>query len=98
MRSEFLVCYDITDARRLRRVLRIMRDFGDWVQYSVFWCRLSSTEQAALEARLLDTIHHVTDQVLFIRLGAEQRESVVPQGSRVLGKPFAPSQPRRAVL
>ena len=29
MRNTFLVCYDIHDDKRLHRVFRTMRDFGD---------------------------------------------------------------------
>ncbi len=29
MRNTFLVCYDISDDKRLRAVFRTMRDFGD---------------------------------------------------------------------
>ena len=32
MRSTYLVCYDICDDKRLRRVFKVMRDFGDHLQ------------------------------------------------------------------
>jgi len=34
----FLVSYDIRDDKRLRRVAKVMEDFGKRVQFSVFEC------------------------------------------------------------
>ena len=38
MRNTYLVCYDIRDDKRLRKVHKTMRDFGDHLQYSIFEC------------------------------------------------------------
>ena len=51
MRNVYLVCYDVADAKRLRRTYRKMRGFGDAVQYSVFRCELSPTEKQELQAK-----------------------------------------------
>ena len=69
MRSTYLVCYDISDPKRLARVGRAMRGFGDRVQYSVFECRLSATDLARCRHHLGRLIHHHQDQVLFVDLG-----------------------------
>jgi CRISPR-associated protein Cas2 len=69
VRSVWLVCYDICDARRLRRVYRLLRGFGDWVQLSVFRCELSESELTRLQGMLETEIHHEEDQVLFAYLG-----------------------------
>lgn len=86
MRTSYLVCYDICDDKRLRRVFKTMRSYGDHLQYSVFECQLTSTDLVRCRAELSDIIHHDQDQVLFINLGpAEGR------GDRVitaLGKPY----------
>ena len=37
----YIVTYDIADARRWRRVFKTMNGFGEWLQLSVFQCRLS---------------------------------------------------------
>ena len=34
--GRYLVCYDIRDARRRRRIAQILRTYGDRVQHSVF--------------------------------------------------------------
>src|SRR5437764_2446489 len=63
-----LVCYDISDPKRLRQVARTCEDFGYRRQLSVFLCRLSATEFVRLRTRLYDLIDLEEDQVLFIPL------------------------------
>ena len=65
----YVVAYDISDQRRLRRVYLTLRSYGDRVQYSVFICHLTPLQRAYLETRLEREIHHSEDQVLFIPLG-----------------------------
>jgi CRISPR-associated protein Cas2 len=88
MRTSYLICYDIADDKRLRRVFQIMRGFGDHLQYSVFECQLTAMDLARCRAMLAGVIHHEEDQVLFVSLGpAEGR------GERVitaLGLPYSP--------
>lgn len=69
MRRNYLVTYDIRDEKRLRKVFRLCRGFGEHLQYSVFECDLTAAEKVELEARLKELIHHDEDQVLFIDLG-----------------------------
>jgi CRISPR-associated protein Cas2 len=86
MRKSYLVCYDISDDKRLRKVFQIMRGYGDHLQYSVFECQLRAVDLVQLRAELSGVIHHDQDQVLFVDLGpAEGR------GDRVitaLGRPY----------
>lgn len=78
MRRSYIVSYDICDEKRLRRVFRICRDYGDHLQYSVFECRLSAAERVELEAKLSKVMNLREDQVLFIDLGpAELRGDTV---------------------
>ena len=86
MRSSYLICYDISDDKRLRKVFKTMRGWGDHIQFSIFECQLTSTDLVRLRTELSSIIHHDDDQVLFVVLGpAEGR------GDRVitaLGKPY----------
>lgn len=66
--QSYLVCYDISDPKRLRKVARACEDYGYRKQYSVFLCRLSATDFAKLRIRLYDLIKLDEDQVLFIPL------------------------------
>lgn len=87
MRKVFVVCYDICDQKRLRKVFKTMKDWGDHIQYSVFECRLTKQEKMQLQMQLKDTLHHDEDQVLFINLGPAKN-----RGSRAiesLGRPYS---------
>ena len=44
MRSSYLVCYDICDDKRLKKVFKAMRGFGDHLQYSVFECQFTAAD------------------------------------------------------
>lgn len=86
MRTSYIVTYDICDPKRLKRVFKTMRSWGDHLQYSVFECQLTRMDLMALRAELRGIIKQTEDQVLFVDLGpAEGR------GDRVisaLGKPY----------
>ena len=86
MRNSYIVTYDISDDKRLRKVFKTMRGFGDHLQYSVFECQLTPKDLVRLRTALAKVIHHTEDQVLFVDLGpAEGR------GDRViaaLGRPY----------
>jgi len=88
VRNTFLVTYDICEDKRLAKVHKIMRGFGDHLQYSVFECQLTQADLARCRHRLSEVINYKEDQVLFVDLGpAEGR------GDRVitaLGKPYTP--------
>ena len=49
MRNVFLICYDVADAKRLRRTYKKMKGFGTPVQYSIFRCELSPVERQKLQ-------------------------------------------------
>jgi len=65
----YMIAYDIADKKRLRRVYKIMRGFGDHMQYSVFRCVLSPMQRERLVDKLHRAIHHTEDQVIIIPLG-----------------------------
>ena len=81
----YIVTYDISDPKRWRRVFSVMNGFGEWLQYSVFQCRLSAQRQAELIALLDGIIHHDNDHVLLVDIGLADR--VTPRVVS-LGKDF----------
>jgi len=82
----FVVCYDIREPTRLRRVYSLMRGYGDHLQHSVFRCTLNGTLLARLEGRLRDIIHEKEDQVLFVPLG--RVEGRTARGLYTIGQPM----------
>ncbi len=69
MRHRYLVAYDVSDPKRLRRTYRKMLGFGDPLQYSVFHCNLSDVEKLKLVEALSAIIHHGEDRVLIVDVG-----------------------------
>ena len=90
----YLVTYDIRDDKRWRRVFRLMKGFGEWLQLSVFQCRLSRRRHAELIALLDGIIKHGEDALLVIDLGPADmvKPRVVSLGDR-----FEPVQ-RQAIV
>lgn len=80
----FLVTYDIRDDKRWRRVFRLMKGFGEWLQLSVFQCRLSAKRHAELIQLLDGVIDARKDALLLIDLGPADRVKprVVSLGER----------------
>jgi len=75
-RKLYLVCYDIcgpTSDKRLRKVYKTMRGFGEPLQYSVFRCVLTELQLATLEGLLVDVIDHRKDQIMIVPLGNADR-------------------------
>lgn len=66
--DSYLVCYDISHPKRLRKVAKACEDYGYRKQYSVFLVRVSATDFVKLRSRLYDLIDLQADQVLFIPL------------------------------
>lgn len=65
----YIVAYDVSDPKRWRRVFTLMKGYGEWLQLSVFQCRLSRRRHADLLATLDELIHHDHDHVLMLDLG-----------------------------
>lgn len=83
----YLVTYDISDQKRWRKVFRLMQGYGEWLQLSVFQCRLNQRRQAELIATLDELIHHDDDHILLMDIGPA--DTVVPKVTS-LGKDFEP--------
>ena len=81
----YIVTYDIANDKRWRRVFKMMRGYGRWLQLSVFQCRLSAARRAELARRLEATIHGRDDHVLILDLGPAEK---VDPRVESLGKSF----------
>ena len=65
----YIVTYDISAPSRWRRVFRIMNGYGEWLQLSVFQCRLTARRHQEMLARLEKAMHGRDDHVLVIDIG-----------------------------
>lgn len=89
-----IVAYDISDQRRWRRVFKLMHGFGEWLQLSVFQCRLTPRRRAELESRLRELVKPGEDHVLLIEVGPAAGAKLAVQS---IGKTFSGIE-RRAVV
>lgn len=83
----FVITYDIADSKRWRSVFKLMQGYGEWLQLSVFQCRLSRRRHAELTATLHELIKDDEDHVLLLDLGPA--DQVTPRVVS-LGKNFQP--------
>ncbi len=83
----YIVAYDIADQKRWRRIFKLMKGYGEWLQYSVFQCRLSRRRQAELVALLDGILHHKEDHVVLVDIGPA--DAVKPRVVS-LGRDFEP--------
>lgn len=82
-----LITYDVNtqDAagrRRLRRVAKACRDFGQRVQFSVFECGVDPAQWTALRARLISEIDQGTDSLQFYHLGTNASRRIEHVGAK----------------
>lgn len=74
-RQRFIVCYDIANPKRLRRVEKAVKAFGSRIQLSVFECLLDPIRLQQLRKNLGEVINSDHDQVMFLSLGPEAGNS-----------------------
>ena len=69
--NEYLVSYDVGCRQRWRRVFRLLHGYGEWVQLSVFRCRLDPRRRKRMETELREVIEPTEDRLLIARLDEE---------------------------
>jgi CRISPR-associated protein Cas2 len=82
-----LVSYDVSmeDAagpRRLRRVAKVCKNYGQRVQYSVFECLVDPAQWTAMRQRLIEEIDEEKDSLRFYFLGANWKRRVEHVGAK----------------
>ena len=68
----YIVSYDIMDRKRLCRVHRAMKGFGEPVHYSVFRCDLTPRGRAEMVAALTELIDLDEDRIMIIDMGSTE--------------------------
>lgn len=90
----YIVTYDVADPKRWRQVFRTVKGYGEWLQLSVFQCRLTARRRAELAARLEQAIHQRDDHVLILDLGPAEKVALLVES---LGRDYRPIE-RRAIV
>jgi CRISPR-associated protein Cas2 len=91
----FIVTYDIADPKRWRRVFKAMQGYGEWLQLSVFQCRLSRWRRQEMETRLRGLIKNGEDHILLIDVGPADKIEVAMES---LGKTFSKVERQPVVI
>jgi len=81
----YIISYDISDSKRLRKISSIMEGYGYRIQYSVFQCHLSELKLEQLKTKIISAINQKQDQCLIIDLGEENNNS---NNITSIGRPF----------
>lgn len=97
MQQYVLVSYDISDQKRWRKVFKLMKGYGEHVQYSVFICQLTELQKAKLQASLEDIIHLKNDQVMFVHIGPV-KDGQLSKKISTIGKEFVPLDLKRLIF
>ncbi len=90
-----LICYDVSTIepegqRRLRRVAKACKDYGQRVQFSVFECEIDPAQWTALRQRLIDEIDPAVDSLRFYFLCSKWRGRIEEIGAKESYDPGGP--------
>lgn len=82
-----LVSYDVSTTnasgqKRLRRIAKACRDYGQRVQYSVFEIEVDSAQWTLLKSKLCDLIDPEQDSLRFYYLGRNWQTKVEHVGAK----------------
>jgi CRISPR-associated protein Cas2 len=86
MRRCYLVCYDIRDPRRLRRVHKGLKGYGEAWQFSVFFCVLRDIDRVRLQTNLEEQMNQKEDQAMILDLGPNEKDA--REAATVIGQPL----------
>ncbi|MCK9475920.1 MAG: CRISPR-associated endonuclease Cas2 [Candidatus Muirbacterium halophilum] len=63
-----VICYDISDNRKRRKVYKVLESYGIRTQFSIFELTVSNMEYNAIKEKLLNLIDLETDRLYFFAL------------------------------
>lgn len=94
MHSLVMVCYDIRNPKRLRRIAQLMEGWGVRVQFSIFRCHLDDKSREQLRWKLSELMEK-EDSVLFVPVCASCSRRVSSMGSQ---PPWETDLPKLTIL
>jgi CRISPR-associated protein Cas2 len=65
-----VITYDISEDKRRTKIHKVLKSYGQWMQFSVFECDLTETQYARLRSRLSKLIKPEQDSIRFYFLCA----------------------------
>lgn len=83
MKSKYLICYDIADPLRLRKVFKVVKSTGIHLQYSVFQCSLTWPELQRLKEEFFLIIDPDEDDIRIYPLPGDGKVITMGRGGRI---------------
>lgn len=82
-----VVAYDIVSNRRRSRLVKVLKDYGLRVNYSVFECEITAQREKELRKRVSAIVDPKDDRVLFYKLCAacQKRRDYIGQRPPKIG-------------
>jgi CRISPR-associated protein Cas2 len=71
-----VITYDISEDKRRTKIHKVLKSYGQWMQFSVFECDLTETQYARLRSRLSKLIKPEQDSIRFYFLCACCKDKV----------------------
>ncbi len=84
----YIISYDISDDKRLKRVHQFLKDYGRWVQRSVFECWLTPETYDRVKQGLKALIKPREDRIRFYRICEACRKEAFSYGWGELPEDF----------
>ncbi len=81
----YIISYDISDTKRRQKVFDILSAYGEWLQFSVFQCKMNEYKKELLIKELDDLPISREDHILLMDMGNKIGEKIIG-----LGKAFEP--------
>jgi CRISPR-associated protein Cas2 len=71
-----LICYDISDNKRRRKVYKLLESYGIRTQYSIFELEVNKFEKDNIKEKILNILDQETDRIYFFTLCKECKEKI----------------------
>jgi len=86
MRRFVLVAYDVSEDKRLRQIFKLLRGYGEHIQFSIFLCRLTDKDYLVLSEKIRDIVNQNEDRVFLVKLGPiGRRRKTLPDRWEIIG-------------
>ena len=75
-----VVAYDIEDDKKRTKVMKVLKNYGQWMQYSVFECNLNKEQFLQLQRRLSRLVNADVDSLRYYVLCESCQAKVIRIG------------------
>ncbi len=82
----YLICFDVCEKKRLRQVAKILLNYGQRVQYSVFECHLNPSQLADLQRELQTKISPEEDRLDIYPLCHKDEQRIQVDGGNYISQ------------